>query len=74
MKYDFQLSFRPGHGREIALVTLLDDFWWGQNPFLHPSLLYLTSQQLSMPLTMVSFGSAPQVGIECLGWEWAGLY
>lgn len=49
----FQSGFRPGFGTEMTLIILMDDLWWEQDDsttrmIVHPSWLYLTSQQHSI--------------------------
>lgn len=51
----FQSCFRPRNRPETALVTLMDDVWWKQDGGSASILALLTSQQFSIPSTMVSF-------------------
>lgn len=55
-----QFGFRPSYGTETPLVARVDNLWLERNGIVHPSLLSLTSQLLSVPLTIYPFG--PTVG------------
>lgn len=65
----FQLGFRQQqqqHGRETALIMLLDDHWCEWDGVVHSSLVFLTSWQSLIILSWYPFGLAMRIGA---GWN-----